>query len=75
MATSIEATHETGIVGNDGLSYNIEFRVAGDGLVQQRHVWHRDQLGEHNPPRVEAWINTPSRNLASWAPNAKQVSA
>jgi hypothetical protein len=41
----------------------------------QRHIWHRDQLGEHNPPRIEGWINSPSRDLASWAPNARPVSA
>jgi hypothetical protein len=66
---------ETGEVGNGDLRYNIQFRVAGDGLVQQRHVWHRDQFGEHNPPHVDPWINTPSRNLASWAPNARAVPA
>lgn len=49
-------TYETGVRDNGDLSYNIQVRQISDGVWQQRHIWHRDQLGEHNPPRIDPWI-------------------
>lgn len=49
-------TWETGVTGNAGLKYNIQVRQLQDGSWQQRHIWHRDQFGEHIPPRADEWI-------------------
>jgi hypothetical protein len=56
QAIKLRPTHETGETGCCDLRYNIQMARAGDGVWYQRHIWHLDQLGEHNPPRVEAWI-------------------
>lgn len=56
MTIKLAPTHETGVTGNGGLRYNIQMARASDGVWYQRHIWHQDQLGEHSPPCVEAWI-------------------
>lgn len=60
---TLPQTAETGLRHNGDLSYNIQVRQCHDGSIQQRHLWHRTSLGEHNPPRVEEWIPSFTRNF------------
>ena len=50
-------THETGIVGNGDLRYNIQMARSESGVWHQRHIWHRDSYrGDLNPPVIDPWI-------------------
>lgn len=56
MNIELNATHETGFIGNGGLEYNIQIARASDGVWFQRHIWKNDGYSSYNPPRSEAWI-------------------
>ena len=51
------------IIEHDGLRYVVQARQCLDGSIQQRHVWFKTQLGEHDPPLVEKWIPAGTRKL------------
>ena len=57
MKIKLAPTHESGLYDNGELRYNIQMALASDGVWYQRHIWYKDQLGEHNPPCVEDWIH------------------
>lgn len=56
--------YETDIRDFSGVRCRIQKRQCLDGSIQQRHIWFRTSAGDYDPPQVDAWISSYTRNAA-----------
>jgi hypothetical protein len=69
------ATFESGIIQNGELTYNIQVRRCEDGSVQQRHIWHAITGQRYDPPQVDKWLSSWTRDFALATRNMRPVEA